>query len=60
MKEIVVPIIVQTELATEPKAPAAKKPLFAGLSDDELLGYGVPAEWLDDVKQATEDTLAGP
>ena len=26
-------------------------------SDDELLGYGVPAEWLDDVKQATEDTL---
>ena len=27
------------------------------MSDDELLGYGVPAEWLDDVRQATEDTL---
>ena len=27
------------------------------MSDDELLGYGVPAEWLDDVKKATEDTL---
>ena len=27
------------------------------MSDDELLGYGVPAEWLDDVKTATEDTL---
>jgi hypothetical protein len=33
------------------------KPLFAGKSDDELLGYGVPAEWLNDVKTATEDTL---
>ena len=26
-------------------------------SDDELLGYGVPAEWLNDVRQATEDSL---
>ena len=39
------------------KPPAAKKPIFADISDDELLGYGVPAEWLDDVKKATEDTL---
>ena len=31
--------------------------LFADVSDDELLGYGVPAEWLDDVRQADEDTL---
>ena len=27
------------------------------MSDDQLLGYGVPAEWLNDVKDATEDTL---
>ena len=33
------------------------KPLFADLSDDELLGYGVPAEWLDDVRAANEDSL---
>ena len=26
-------------------------------SDDELLGYGVPAERLKDVRQATEDSL---
>src|SRR3989338_1969540 len=26
------------------------KPLFADCADDELLGYGVPVEWLDDVK----------
>ena len=33
------------------------KALFAQRPDNELLGYGVPAEWLDDVRQATEDTL---
>ena len=27
------------------------------MSDEELLGYGVPAEWLDDVRQADEDSL---
>jgi hypothetical protein len=30
---------------------------IAETSDDELLGCGVPAEWLKDVKKATEDTL---
>jgi mRNA-degrading endonuclease RelE of RelBE toxin-antitoxin system len=57
VKEVVVPVYVQTELAAEPKPAAEKKPMFAGTSDDELLGYGVPAEWLADVKKATEDTL---
>jgi hypothetical protein len=31
--------------------------LFVGISDDLLLAYGVPSEWLDAVRQATEDTL---
>jgi hypothetical protein len=31
--------------------------LFAGITDDTLLGYGVPLEWLDAVRGATEDTL---
>ena len=31
--------------------------LFAERSDDELLSYGVPAEWLADVRCASEDTL---
>jgi superfamily I DNA/RNA helicase len=31
--------------------------LFAGVSEDELLEYGVPAEWLADVRRADEDTL---
>ena len=35
----------------------AKAPLFEQRSDDELLIYGVPVEWLADAKSATEDTL---
>ncbi|MEN3974285.1 UvrD-helicase domain-containing protein [Emcibacter sp. SYSU 3D8] len=36
-------------------APPA--PLFANLDDAALLGYGVPPDWLADVRAATEDTL---
>jgi mRNA-degrading endonuclease RelE of RelBE toxin-antitoxin system len=57
VREIVVPVYVQTEAAPPRKTPPEPKPLFAERSDDELLGYGVPAEWLKDVKAATEDTL---
>jgi mRNA-degrading endonuclease RelE of RelBE toxin-antitoxin system len=59
VKEIIVPVYVQGELRLAPAPTVAKPPLFAGRNDDELLGYGVPAEWLSDVKSATEDTLLG-
>ena len=36
---------------------AASKLLFAHYADADLLKYGVPVEWLNDVRQATEDTL---
>jgi mRNA-degrading endonuclease RelE of RelBE toxin-antitoxin system len=52
VREIAVPVYVQKELPLAPK-PA----LFADTTDDELLGYGVPPEWLNDVRQATEDSL---
>ncbi len=32
-------------------------PLFPNITDDELLSYGVPVDWLADVKTATEDTI---
>jgi superfamily I DNA/RNA helicase/mRNA-degrading endonuclease RelE of RelBE toxin-antitoxin system len=57
VKEIVVPVYVQTETTVPQKLPTETKPIFADRSDDELLGYGVPPEWLKDVKTATEDTL---
>ena len=44
----------------EEERPAPPKPrLFASVSDDVLLGYGVPPEWLPDVREATEETLLG-
>ena len=55
VKEVIIPVYVQAELPAPRKAP--KPPLFADKPDDELLGYGVPAEWLNDVRQTTEDSL---
>jgi hypothetical protein len=57
VKEVIVPVYVQTESATAPRQATEQHALFAGIADDTLLGYGVPAEWLGDVKKATEDTL---
>lgn len=38
--------------------PAPPKPLlFANVPDDDLLRYGVPVEWLKDVRQANEDSI---
>jgi hypothetical protein len=60
VKEIVVPVYVPTEQPVErpkPAAPVRKDPTFADIADEELLSYGVPVEWLPDVKAATEDSL---
>lgn len=38
-------------------ASSPKSLLFAGITDDTLLGYGVPTEWFDEVRRADEDTL---
>ena len=45
-----------TETSTVP-ASATKPTLFAGVSNDELLAYGVPREWLDEARNADEDSL---
>ncbi len=57
VKAIVVPVFVQSELPVASKATASKPALFANRSNKELLGYGVPPEWLEDVRLANEDTL---
>ena len=59
VQEIIVPVYVQSELVLAPQPARVLKPLFADLTDDELLGYGVPAEWLVDVRKVNEDTLLG-
>lgn len=55
VQEIIVhrPVVVAAPEAPKP-APRA---LFSAVSDDELLDYGVPPEWLADVRAATEDSI---
>ena len=38
-----------------PRYVASERAVFAGVLDSQLLHYGVPAEWLDDVKQVTDE-----
>jgi superfamily I DNA/RNA helicase/mRNA-degrading endonuclease RelE of RelBE toxin-antitoxin system len=38
-------------------AAADRQPLLSHVSEEELLAYGVPVEWLDDVRQAGEDSI---
>ena len=59
VQEVIVPVYVQTELPLTPGQVAEPKLLFSDRSDQELLGYGVPAEWLMDVRAATDATLLG-
>lgn len=47
VKEIVVPRYIEVE--------QPKRPLFEASSDEKLLGYGVPEEWLDDVRQVRDE-----
>ncbi len=52
VREITIPKYV------DQKQPSASKPLlFEKISKDELLGYGIPPEWLDEVCKADEDTV---
>jgi len=56
VRERVQEIAVPTYVAEEHPAPT-KASLFENVSEDDLLAFGVPAEWLDDVINADEDRL---
>jgi hypothetical protein len=57
VKQIVRPVYVQAEVVPPVNTSLAELPLFATLPDAELLGYGVPPEWLSDVRVATADSV---
>ena len=52
IEEVVVPKYIEIE-----RPAPRKRPLFEHLSDDQLLMYGVPADWLEDVRQADDDSI---
>ncbi|MBT5873275.1 MAG: UvrD-helicase domain-containing protein [Candidatus Latescibacteria bacterium] len=57
VKEIEIPRYVEVETPTPEAEP--KPALFLELADEELLQYGVPEEWFEDVRAADEDRLLG-
>src|SRR5258707_5413558 len=52
VQEITVTVYVE---AARPKP--LQPPLFAHLTDEVLLSYGVPVEWLTDARKATDDSI---
>src|SRR5215470_6974738 len=52
VQEILIPAYVE---AAQPIPPKVRP--FEHVAEEALLSYGVPAEWLPDVRQANEDTL---
>lgn len=50
VQEVVVPVYVQEDLPLPPK-----EPLFQNSEDEELLSYGIPDEWLPDVRQVVDE-----
>ena len=58
VRERVEEVIAYPTPSPTAKPIAASKPLlFITISDDDLLSYGVPIEWLPTVRQSTEDSL---
>lgn len=51
VEEIKIPKYVELE------KPPSRPPLLANATDDELLAYGVPVEWLNEVRNANEETI---
>ncbi len=58
VKEVVVPVFVPGKPESEAaQALAGERPLFAHITGETLLGYGIPTEWLADVWVATDSSL---
>jgi superfamily I DNA/RNA helicase/mRNA-degrading endonuclease RelE of RelBE toxin-antitoxin system len=51
VEEIKIPKYVEVE------KPLSQPPLLANATNDELLAYGVPVEWVNDVRNANEETV---
>jgi mRNA-degrading endonuclease RelE of RelBE toxin-antitoxin system len=56
VQEIIIRRPVEVEEPVKP-VHADLPALFPNITDEELLSYGVPVDWLADAKAATEDTI---
>ena len=59
VEEIALPVYIapapQRVTATDDQQVPVLPPLFFDLSEEDLLGVGVPEDWVTDVRQSTED-----
>lgn len=53
VREVVVPLYVEQK----PPRETAPRRILASVPEQELLDFGVPPEWLADVKEATDESL---
>lgn len=52
VQEIIRPVYIEA-----PERQPVQTTLFANVAESDLLSYGVPPEWMKDVRNATEDSL---
>jgi hypothetical protein len=59
VRERVQEFVLHRPVDAPPTQPTVVAPgyLLAHVTDDDLLAYGVPEEWLGDVRKATEETI---
>lgn len=57
VRELVKEVVVPKYIEAEEDVPKRPNLLFDSIEDSELMDYGVPEEWVADIKLATEDTL---
>lgn len=57
VREVIVPVYVEASAAAPAAMPKPPRLVFEAVADADLLGYGVPPEWLDTVRQATDVSL---
>ncbi len=57
VRERVDEIVIRRAAPSAAKQVSAKQMLFGHMSDDDLLGWGVPTEWLAEIRAADEDSL---
>jgi len=56
VEDVVVTRYIESDLKT--LTTSTQKPLlFTGITDDEMMSYGIPIDWLEIVKEANEDSL---
>jgi superfamily I DNA/RNA helicase len=57
LKETVQEVIFRRYVEETASAPPKTLPLLHSATNEELLSYGVPEEWLESIREATEDSI---